>query len=166
MRLLSNPKWSFLGGVLATCLVFVIISAQNADKPKKSKMDNSTSSLGAFSISLTVKDLNKSVAFYKALGFTSFADHTKHGYAIMKNGSCLIGLFQNMFEKNMLTFNPGWDESAQELKKFKDIREIEKELKANNIPLVMGVDSTAKSGPASIIINDPDGNPVLIDQHR
>lgn len=166
MRLFSSPRFAFLSGILVASFAFMVISAQNADKAKKTKMDNGTSSLGAFSISLTVKDLNKSVAFYKHLGFTSFADHTKHGYAILKNGNCLIGLFQNMFEKNMLTFNPGWDESAQNIKKFKDIREIEKELKAANIPLVMGIDSTSKSGPASIIITDPDGNPVLIDQHR
>lgn len=166
MRLLSNSKWSFISGVLVTCLCFLIISAQDSKNPKKSKLDNATSSLGAFSMSLSVKDLNKSITFYKALGFTCFADHSKHGYAIMKNGSCLIGLFQNMFEKNMLTFNPGWNESAQNLKKFKDIREIEKELKSNQISLIMAIDSTSTSGPASLIINDPDGNPVLIDQHR
>lgn len=165
MRFLSNPKWAFLSGIIVATGCFMILSLQQAEKPK-AKMHNGTSSLGAFSISLTVKDLNKSIAFYEKLGFTNFADHTKGGYAIMKNGNCLVGLFQNMFDKNMLTFNPGWDESAKNLKKFTDIRAIEKELKANNLNLVMGIDSTSKSGPASVILTDPDGNPILIDQHR
>ena len=120
--------------------------------------------LGAFSISLNVKDIHVSKEFYETLGFTVFAGNIEHNYLIMKNGNALVGLFQGMFEKNILTFNPGWDESANKLDSFKDVREIQQHLKDNNIKLEQEADETT-SGPASIVLLDPDGNPVLIDQH-
>ena len=120
--------------------------------------------LGAFSISLNVSDISKSKAFYENLGFEVFGGDMKMNYLIIKNGNALIGLFQGMFDKNILTFNPGWDENAQKLNSFDDVREIEAELKAKNLKLERetGKDNT---GPASIVILDPDGNQILIDQH-
>lgn len=120
--------------------------------------------LGAFSISLAVKDLTKSREFYKNIGFTKFAGSTEMNYLIMKNGNSLIGLFQGMFDENILTFNPGWDENANKLETFDDIRVIQKKLKARNIELASETDEKA-SGPASIMLTDPDGNKILIDQH-
>lgn len=120
--------------------------------------------LGCFSISLTVKDLETSRAFYEKLGFTVFAGHQEHNYLIMKNGETNIGLFQGMFEKNILTFNPGWDQDAQPLDGFDDVREIQSELKKKGLTLERETDQDA-TGPASIVIVDPDGNPILIDQH-
>ena len=120
--------------------------------------------LGAFSVSLAVKDIHKSKAFYETLGFTAFAGEIEKNYLIMKNGNALVGLFQGMFDKNILTFNPGWDESANKLDDFTDVRDIQKHIKSNQIPLITEADETT-SGPASFVILDPDGNPVLIDQH-
>lgn len=120
--------------------------------------------LGAFSISLSVKDLKASKEFYETLGFAVFAGEMERNYLIMKNGNALIGLFQGMFEKNMLTFNPGWDESAATLASFDDVREIQKHLKEQGIPLLSEADINT-TGPANIMITDPDGNPLLIDQH-
>ena len=118
---------------------------------------------GAFSISLTVKDLKKSKTFYEHLGFTQFGGDGQH-YLIMKNGNALIGLFEGMFDKNIITFNPGWDEDAQKLDDFQDVREIQKELQAAGLKLEREADPNS-TGPASIVLIDPDGNPVLIDQH-
>lgn len=120
--------------------------------------------LGAFSVSLAVKDLKQSQEFYEALGFEVFAGNTKMKYLIMKNGNSLIGLFQGMFENNILTFNPGWDENANTLEKYDDVRTIQQSLKSKNIKLVSEADEST-SGPASIILEDPDGNQILIDQH-
>ncbi|MGV6830417.1 MAG: VOC family protein [bacterium] len=120
--------------------------------------------LGAFSISLNVKDLTKSKEFYETIGFSVFAGSMEHNYLIMKNGNALVGLFQGMFEKNILTFNPGWDENAQALNDFKDVREIQEHLKQKGITLQKEA-NTESSGPESIVLEDPDGNPVLIDQH-
>lgn len=121
--------------------------------------------LGAFSISLTVKDIKKSRAFYEALGFAVTGGDQDQGWLIMKNGDSLIGLFQGMFDKNILTFNPGWNQQAEELGEFTDIRDIQKKLKAAGVELTREVDET-NTGPASLTCLDPDGNPVLIDQHR
>lgn len=121
--------------------------------------------LGAFSISLSVKDLNVSKAFYEKLGFKVFAGGMEQKYLIMKNENALVGLFQGMFEGNILTFNPGWDENAANLETFDDVREIQKQLKAEGISINPEVDETA-SGPAGFMVTDPDGNLVLIDQHR
>lgn len=120
--------------------------------------------LGAFSISLTVKDLATSKTFYEQLGFTSFGGDADHGYLIMKNGTTLIGLFQGMFEKNILTFNPGWDSDAKALENFTDVRKLQAELKAKGIAFESEADP-ATTGPASFVVVDPDGNPILIDQH-
>jgi catechol 2,3-dioxygenase-like lactoylglutathione lyase family enzyme len=120
--------------------------------------------LGAFSISLSVKDLKVSRTFYENLGFSKFAGGEEMNYLIMKNGDSLVGLFQGMFTHNILTFNPGWDESANPLAEFDDVREIQKSLKANGIKLESEADESS-SGPASCVLFDPDGNTILIDQH-
>ncbi len=120
--------------------------------------------LGAFSISLSVKDIHKSKQFYETLGFGIFAGDLERKYLIMKNGNTLVGLFEGMFEKNMLTFNPGWDENAQKIASFQDVREIQEHLKQNKIDIGTPIDENS-SGPASFMIVDPDGNPILIDQH-
>jgi predicted lactoylglutathione lyase len=120
--------------------------------------------LGAFSISLTVKDLAVSKQFYENIGFEVFAGDMDRKYLIMKNGNALIGLFQGMFEKNILTFNPGWDENAALLESFDDVRVIQKHLKAHGLKLDAEAEEST-SGPASVVLTDPDGNPVLIDQH-
>ncbi|MEM9679972.1 MAG: VOC family protein [Bacteroidota bacterium] len=121
--------------------------------------------LGAFSISLNVKDLMASKTFYEHLGFEVFAGSSEMNYLIMKNGNALIGLFQGMFENNILTFNPGWDENASNLKHFDDVRIIQGHLKDKGLKLETEVDGSNTSGPGSIILIDPDGNPILIDQH-
>ncbi len=120
--------------------------------------------LGAFSISLAVKDLQVSKTFYEKMGFTVFAGEMERNYLIMKNGNALVGLFQGMFENNILTFNPGWDENAQPLQSFDDVRDIQKKLKKSGITLTSEADETT-TGPASFIVMDPDGNAILIDQH-
>lgn len=120
--------------------------------------------LGAFSISLNVKDLKISKEFYENLGFFVFAGDMERNYLIMKNGDTLIGLFQGMFENNILTFNPGWDANANKLSSFVDVREIQNELKKNGVELARKVDENT-TGPGSIVFMDPDGNTILIDQH-
>lgn len=120
--------------------------------------------LGNFSISLAVKDIRASRDFYEKLGFEVFGGDADQGWLIMKSPSCVIGLFQGMFKKNTLTFNPGWDASGQTLETFTDIRDLQKTLKADGIPFVSEADETT-TGPASCVILDPDGNPILIDQH-
>jgi catechol 2,3-dioxygenase-like lactoylglutathione lyase family enzyme len=120
--------------------------------------------LGAFSVSLTVKDLEASRTFYEALGFTAFHGDAAQGWLILRNGGAVIGLFQGMFERNLLTFNPGWDTNAQPTETFTDVREIQRRLKAAGIPLDQEADETT-TGPASVMLADPDGNPVLLDQH-
>ncbi len=120
--------------------------------------------LGAFSVSLAVKDLQASRQFYESLGFTSFAGEPSQNWLIMKNGGHVIGLFQRMFERNMLTFNPGWDQNAQPLANFTDVRELQRELKGRGVPLMTEADEST-TGPASFVIEDPDGNPILVDQH-
>lgn len=120
--------------------------------------------LGAFSISLSVKDIMVSKHFYETLGFAVFAGDTEKKYLIMKNGNALIGLFEGMFENNILTFNPGWDENANTIKEFDDIRTIQKHLKSSGIVLKSEANETT-SGPASCVLLDPDGNAILIDQH-
>ena len=121
--------------------------------------------LGAFSISLAVKDIKASKAFYEKLGFTSLGGNIDQNWIILKNGLHVIGLFQGMFEKNMLTFNPGWDQDAKEVTPFTDVRELQKQLKAAGVAVVSEADENT-TGPASFVVTDPDGNPVLVDQHR
>lgn len=123
--------------------------------------------LGAFSVSLAVKDLQVSKGFYEQLGFDSMGGDPEHGYLIMKNGTTLIGLFQGMFEGNILTFNPGWDSSASEVNPFTDVREIQAALTEAGIELNETLaDDAGTEGPAHIALVDPDGNAILIDQHR
>jgi len=121
--------------------------------------------LGVFSISLSVKDINASKQFYENLGFAVFAGDINKKYLIMKNENSLIGLFQGMFANNILTFNPGWDENAHNIENFDDVREIQRQLKNSSIQLITEVDENT-TGPAGIMLTDPDGNTILIDQHR
>ena len=120
--------------------------------------------LGTFSISLTVEDLQVSKAFYEKFGFTEFAGDASQNWLIMKNGDLAIGLFQGMFDRNTLTFNPGWDSNAGSIDSFTDVRELQRQLKAAGVELVAEADE-ATTGPARLIAIDPDGNPILIDQH-
>jgi len=120
--------------------------------------------LGAFSVSLAVKDLERSRQFYEKLGFSPFAGDPAHNWLILKNGDHVIGLFQGMFERNALTFNPGWDQNAQPRDGFTDVRELQRRLRAQGVQFVMEADEST-SGPASFMVLDPDGNPVLVDQH-
>ncbi|MCA9869646.1 MAG: VOC family protein [Caldilineae bacterium] len=120
--------------------------------------------LGAFSISLAVKDIQASKTFYEKLGFRSLGNSGADDWMILKNGDHVIGLFQGMFERNILTFNPGWDQNAQPLAAFTDVRELQQRLKAEGVKLVLEADENT-TGPASIMLHDPDGNPILIDQH-
>ena len=120
--------------------------------------------LGNFSVSLAVKDLEASRAFYQKLGFEVFAGDAAQNWLILKNGSAVIGLFQGMFERNTLTFNPGWDSNCNTLSEFTDVRELQRRLKTAGITPVTAADE-ATTGPAHMIVIDPDGNPVLVDQH-
>jgi catechol 2,3-dioxygenase-like lactoylglutathione lyase family enzyme len=120
--------------------------------------------LGAFSISLAVKDLEASRVFYEKFGFTGTMGDASQNWLILKNGRHVIGLFQGMFEKNILTFNPGWDQDAHQLEAFTDVRELQRRLKAAGVTLATEADE-ATSGPASFMTVDPDGNPILVDQH-
>jgi predicted enzyme related to lactoylglutathione lyase len=120
--------------------------------------------LGAFSVSLAVKDIEASKSFYEKFGFTVFGGDAAQNWLILKNSDCVIGLFQGMFEKNILTFNPGWDSNAQQLAAFTDVRELQRQLKASGVVLMSEADETT-TGPASFVAVDPDGNPILVDQH-
>ena len=121
--------------------------------------------LGAFSVSLAVKDLAASRDFYEKLGFESVGGDPEQNWLILRNGDQVLGLFQGMFDKNILTFNPGWDQGGNELDTFRDVREIQRELKDRGVALDSEADAST-SGPASLMLSDPDGNPILIDQHR
>ena len=120
--------------------------------------------LGAFSISLAVKDLEVSKRFYEKLGFEIFGGDASQNWLIMKNGDHTIGLFQGMFEKNIMTFNPGWDSNAAELESFTDVRDLQRQLKEHGVELISEADENT-TGPASFMTVDPDGNPILVDQH-
>ena len=120
--------------------------------------------LGAFSVSLAVKNLEASRAFYQKLGFEVVGGDATQNWLILRNGDHTIGLFQGMFDRNMLTFNPGWDKTAAPVDTFTDVREIQRQLKATGVELMSEADE-ASSGPASLVLVDPDGNPILVDQH-
>jgi catechol 2,3-dioxygenase-like lactoylglutathione lyase family enzyme len=120
--------------------------------------------LGNFSVSLAVKDIEASKRFYEKLGFTVFGGNQSKNWLIMKNGDRVIGLFQGMFEKNILTFNPGWDSNANRLPAFTDVRELQRQLKAQGVRFQQEADEST-TGPASFVAEDPDGNPILVDQH-
>ena len=121
-------------------------------------------SIGAFSVSLAVKDIEASLAFYEKLGFRKFHGDAAQKWLILKNGDHVIGLFQGLFEKNMLTFNPGWNQNAEPVEPFTDVRQLQRELKAKGIEFLSEADE-GTAGPASFMLLDPDGNPVLFDQH-
>jgi catechol 2,3-dioxygenase-like lactoylglutathione lyase family enzyme len=121
--------------------------------------------LGAFSVSLAVKDIAASREFYEKLGFSVFGGDQAQRWLIMKSGTTLIGLFQGMFEKNMLTFNPGWDSDAKPLPAFTDVREIQRQLRSQGVVVTQAVDEVT-TGPGHIVVTDPDGNVILLDQHR
>lgn len=163
--ILGSIILSFLVGIYAnhsplqSLEPFVNINFMNTNQNQE------TIKLGAFSMSLSVKDLKTSREFYEVLGFKITAGGLDQNYLIMKNENALIGLFQGMFEGNILTFNPGWDENAQNIEKFDDVRSIQKHLKSKEIELVTEADETT-IGPASLMLTDPDGNLILIDQHR
>jgi catechol-2,3-dioxygenase len=120
--------------------------------------------LGVFSISLAVSDLGVSKEFYEKLGFEVFGGDASQNWLILRNGDHVIGLFQGMFEKNILTFNPGWDSNAKELDKYTDVRELQRHLKEQGVEMISEADENS-SGPASFMLMDPDGNPILVDQH-
>ena len=121
--------------------------------------------LGNFSVSLVVKDIEASKLFYEKLGFTVFGGNQTQNWLIMKNGDyAIVGLFQSRFDKNILTFNPGWDSNAQALGSFTDVRDLQRHLKAQGIQLQTEADENT-TGPASFMVVDPDGNPILVDQH-
>lgn len=120
--------------------------------------------LGTFSVSLAVSDLQASRSFYEKLGFAVFGGEASQNWLILKNGTTVIGLFQGMFERNLLTFNPGWDGEAQELDTFTDVRDLQRQLKSQGVEFQTEADESA-TGPASFVVVDPDGNPVLVDQH-
>ena len=119
--------------------------------------------LGLFSLSLAVKDLAASLAFYEKLGFTRYAGDGNR-FVVLKNGEVIIGLFQGMFEKNILTFNPGWDSNANQLPEFTDVRDLQRQLKEKGVVLTKEIDENS-TGRASFTILDPDGNMILVDQH-
>ena len=120
--------------------------------------------LGNFSVSLAVQDLPRSRAFYEKLGFRAVFGDAASNWLILQNETCTIGLFQGMFEKNTLTFNPGWDPDCNTLADFDDVRDIQESLESQGLPLVMQADESS-TGPASLVLVDPDGNPILVDQH-
>jgi lactoylglutathione lyase len=121
--------------------------------------------LGSFSVSLAVKDIQASRDFYTKLGFEEIGGNAEENWLILRNGDHVIGLFQGMFEKNMLTFNPGWDQQCANLESFTDVRDLQQQLKGQGIEFASEVDESTE-GPASFMISDPDGNPILVDQHR
>lgn len=167
-----NKKNSIISGLLMLACTSGFLSntaySQNAPsdqlEPTKTETPN-TMKLGVFSMSLSVKNLSVSKEFYEKLGFSVFGGGMEQNYLIMKNGNALIGLFQGMFEGNILTFNPGWDENAQNVEDFDDIREIQKQLKSGGLTLASEVDENTQ-GPGSVVLTDPDGNMILLDQHR
>lgn len=156
-----------ISGIAATFFfgfAFKTIITKQPNNNSKVKNEN-TMKLGAFSVSLNVKDINASKQFYENLGFTVLAGGMEKKYFIMKNGNSLVGLFHGMFQGNILTFNPGWDENAKNIENFDDVREIQRQLKSKGIKLTTEADEKT-SGPAGITTMDPDGNVILIDQHR
>jgi lactoylglutathione lyase len=155
----TDPAWRGIFGAAFTFTIPVSGCLQHLHHTRGEDME-----LGAFSISLAVKDIEASRAFYEKFGFKPFAGNAAQRWLILKNGPHVIGLFQGMFEKNMLTFNPGWDQSATKLETFADVRDLQRALKGQGVRLMTEADETS-TGPASFIAIDPDGNPILVDQH-
>jgi catechol 2,3-dioxygenase-like lactoylglutathione lyase family enzyme len=150
------------------CVLVVVAAARNGSlrqgSAQEGKKDTTNMQLGNFSVSLAVKDLQVSQAFYEKLGFQKIGGDPSQNYVILQNQTSTIGLFQGMFEKNILTFNPGWDRNAKALPEFQDVRAIQRELKRRGIEPAVAADE-ATTGPASMVLMDPDGNQILIDQH-
>ncbi len=150
---------------MGASFLFVVGTATLADtQPHQGSVEESKMQLGNFSISLTVKDLQVSMAFYEKLDFKQTFGDVAQNYVIMQNGTTTIGLFQGMFDKNILTFNPGWNNKAETLDSFQDVRDLQAVLKERGITIVQEADP-ASTGPASFVVVDPDGNPILVDQH-
>lgn len=171
---MKKSLFILLGLTAAFCLSIIFFKAiankqteeiQLEQQNKLNLKKENNMKLGAFSLSLSVKDLKASKQFYENLGFTVFGGGMEQNYLIMKNGNALIGLFQGMFTGNILTFNPGWDENAKNMEPFDDVRTIQKQLKAKGIAINPEADENT-TGPASFMVTDPDGNVVLFDQHR
>jgi catechol 2,3-dioxygenase-like lactoylglutathione lyase family enzyme len=166
-----NNKYIIIAGLLSSFATGYYLNTIFAQKPANASIEKTKTEkqnnmkLGAFSISLSVKDLKTSKEFYEKLGFNTFAGSMEQNYLIMKNDKALIGLFQGMFQGNILTFNPGWDENTSNIENFDDIRKIQKELKNNGLTLTSEADEKTE-GPASLMLTDPDGNVILLDQHR
>ncbi len=161
-----NTKLIPVKKIFTFCFLLFISSAIIAQNKNNNIMnDTSNIKLGAFSVSLAVKDLQASKNLYESLGFTQLGGDINKNYLIMKNENALIGLFQGMFEGNILTFNPGWNEEGKNIEQFDDVRVIQQHLKNQQIPLDAEADATT-TGPASVFLKDPDGNIILIDQHR
>ncbi len=153
-------------GLIASFTLGLYINPISAKQQSEfQKLKEESMKLGAFSMSLSVKDINASKQFYEELGFVVFGGALEKNYLIMKNGNSLIGLFQGMFKGSMLTFNPGWDENAKNIEVFDDVRKIQQRLLSRGIKLSSQADENT-SGPASITLTDPDGNVILLDQHR
>lgn len=153
----------FFTGVLTGCFS-VFLMTQVADKAQSKKPEDKPIRLGKFSVSLTVKDLAKSREFYEKLGFTVTRDETKKNWLVLQNETATIGLFQGMFDKNMMTFNPGWDRTSNPLPDFDDVRDVQKVLKSRGLALATAADEST-TGPAFLTVTDPDGNQILVDQH-
>ena len=149
-----------LGALLLTFAAGYLVSTAHSAPPK----ENARMELGNFSVSLAVKDLGESRAFYEKLGFAQVGGDAAQNWLILQNGTTTIGLFQGMFEKNIMTFNPGWNHKKETLDDFMDVRAIQAKLKEMNVPLIMESDP-ASDGPAHVVLEDPDGNQILIDQH-
>ena len=160
---------NILAASLIACLPCLgALGAQGDSSSDPTQTKTKAMDLGAFSVSLAVKDLSASKAFYTKLGFTKKGGDEKQNWLVLKNGDTVIGLFQGMFEDNIMTFNPGWDQSGEEVDKFTDVRKLQETLKEKGITPVKPIDDDAfgKTGPASFVITDPDGNAILVDQHR
>jgi catechol 2,3-dioxygenase-like lactoylglutathione lyase family enzyme len=157
-------RYAFACSVLLCC--FLAIDPGNDASPNESSSNTRTADmqLGNFSISLTVKDIHASKEFYEKLGFKVSGGDIKRNYVVMQNDTSTIGLYQGMFDKNSLTYNPGWDRDKKTLTEFQDVREIQQELKKRGLNPVVAADEST-DGPAYLTLVDPDGNPILIDQH-
>jgi len=150
---------------ITTLLALLVLLAQEPGEGSHPTQDPKAMNLGAFSISLSVKDLAKSHAFYEKLGFEQIGGEANQDWLILRNGESTIGLFHGMFEKNSLTFNPGWSGTGKHPEKFTDVRELQRQLLAQGLELTTEADEKT-TGPASLTLLDPDGNPILVDQHR
>jgi len=150
--------------LLLACSLALGASSHTQDAAPAVSAEPEATPLGAFSVSLAVKDIKASMAFYEKLGFTNVGGKLEQNWIILRNGTTTIGLFQGMFEDNIMTFNPGWSAEAKPLKEFLDVRELQARLKEQGVSLITEADPEGK-GPASLVLADPDGNTILIDQH-